>query len=599
MNHKINNWFFKTIIQKKFEKITTICLICFLILWIRIFYLQIIKGNYFDQIANQNRITNFNEYPPRGLILDRYGKSIADNKPRFIILINAIGIKQDIVQNSLSNLFSLLHQNQIQTKFFLNVPTQNVKILRLYDPIPKIVALQLLEQQEKLKGILIKSEIRRHYPYPTLFSHIIGYVGAITQQEYENLKNKDYQLDWSIGKIGIEKIYDKFLQGHQGGLTLEKDVLGREVTILKTQKSTPGHSIYTTLSIDLQKIVYQSFKKRKVKGSCVIMNPNTGEILSLVSFPSFNTSTFSNFNRGKLHYKKNEVKIKNYLENQKEKSMFNRALQGRYPPGSIFKLIGSLLILSEKKYQKFIQNPIFCTGTYYIGNTSFMCWKKTGHGLMTFEDAIVQSCNYFFYTVAEALEKKDLYTMIKNLKIDQTVGLDQHEEIPGNITNKNYQKWLTGDKLNIIIGQGDILMTPIQACQLIALVANKGKFYRPFLIKSVQSLNGKYVYFKNEIKMLQKLNISDDIWLKMGKILEEVIENGTGRSCFIQGLKIAGKTGTAQNINEDHSWFISYAPADAPQLAISVLVENGGSGSGRASAITREILSQFFFNLVK
>ncbi|MCX5782067.1 MAG: penicillin-binding transpeptidase domain-containing protein, partial [Elusimicrobia bacterium] len=388
------------------------------------------------------------------------------------------------------------------------------------------------------------------------------------------------------GRGGLEQQYDFELRGQDGGWQIEVDALGRQTKMLRYIPSVKGNSLYTTIDSKLQEAAYQALKKSATKkGAAIVIDPRNGAVKALVSVPGFNPDISA------------EKEFLKYLKD-KELPLFNRAIQALYPPGSVFKVITFIGAVSDN-----IVNPketYTCEGSFTLGNRTFACWLKTGHGKMSLIPAMANSCNVYFYNIGLKIGQKILESIAKEFKIGAKTGIDLPSEKKGLLPSSEWKlkkrnmPWLKGDTVNMAIGQGPLLVTPIQIASMIVAVANGGTLYKPYIVEKISDPDGNILY-AHEQEIRGKIELSENTWKLLKNALETAVSNGTGRGCSFSNIKVAGKTGTSQNPQgEDHAWFASYAPADNPEIAVTVLVEHGGTGGHAAVPVARAIYEQYF-----
>jgi len=447
------------------------------------------------------------------------------------------------------------------------------------NPYDRIIIKKRLSKKEvsvieentlNLPGVFVQPGIEREYPLKEKASHLIGYTGEISKEELERLKEKGLKIGDYIGKYGIEKYYDDYLRGIPGGVRVEVDALGHQRKILGEKKMVPGNNLILTIDGRLQEIAYRALGERR--GCVVAMNPKNGEILALVSKPSFDPN-----------------KVEKYLK-AKGNPLLNRVIQGQYPPGSIFKIITEIAALEEGVISE--NDRIECTGEMEVGDRVFHCWKEEGHGWIDINLALPFSCNIFFGTIGMRLGSATLLEYAKKFGFGEPTGIDLPGEKPGYIPPPQ----ISGGPLNLAIGQGAILATPIQLLSLISTVANGGNIWKPYVVKEIVSPEGKVI--KSFSPVLRKtVYISPETLEILKRGLRNVVVFGTGVNAQVENLKVAGKTGTAQRASSElelptHGAFACYAPADDPEISLVVFLDTGSSAV--AARIAGNILREYF-----
>ena len=523
-----------------------VSVISFFAISLRLFHLQIVKGSENRQLAEGNRIQIKKIHAPRGVIYDRNGKILAQNRPGFRLV--------DAEKSRYIGRDEALKLEVLGNPRLANLEIDNV----------------------------------RDYPYRQITAHVLGYISEITGEELKKKQFSDYQIGDRIGRSGVEETYEKSLRGIDGGEVIEVDSVGRMVRTLRTVNPIPGKSLTLSLDLDLQKVVFTKLQEAINKsGSCcgavVVEEPGTGAILSLVSYPSFNPD---------------DVYI--YLD-APNSPMLNRVLAGLYPPGSVFKIVSSLAGLSSGKVTattQFEDTGVISLGSFTFANWYFTQYGKT-EGLVDLVKALQRSNDIYFYRLGQVVEEKALGDAAKKLGFGQDKDIDIPGAIPGVIPDSVWKSrqigeiWFPGDTLHMVIGQGFVTVTPLEVSRLISTVA-VGEEFTPHLNLKIQS-EGKQVGFKKEHLDLVK------------KGLEEVPKfGGTAWPFFSFPIPTSGKTGTAEfgdPRNRTHAWYASYAPVDDPKIAAVVLIEAGGEGSTNASPVAKEIFRWFFSpdksNLIK
>jgi penicillin-binding protein 2 len=606
---------FLKIIRKRSKIIFTFVIFFFLVIILRLWYLQILKGDYYKELSDNNRIRLIKIKAPRGMIFDRYGKTLAKNLPSFDLALIPNEVSRSNIDTLLNNLKNFISFNPVTLKRKLN----QIHSFCLFKPLVikedlKYRELTLFEINKlDLPGFLIMLTLKRNYPYEDHTSHLIGYLSETTEKEIEtNLlyNRKSVEKGDFVGRSGIEKIFNNNLMGENGGRQVEIDAYGQELQILKEVSAIPGNSLFLTIDINLQKKIKELLKD--LVGVVIVLNPNNGEILALENSPSFDPNIFS---RGITR-----EKWKNLLKHPYH-PLENRAIQCQYPPGSIFKIVTAIAGLEEGLISP--ESRFFCNGKYNLSKYIYGCWKKEGHGSMNLEEAIVQSCDIYFYMLGRKLGIDKIYKYAKFLGLGEKTGVLLENEKKGLIPNSKWKKktlkepWLPGETISCAIGQSFIQVTPLQIAILLSVVANNGYIYKPLLVKKIEDSDGKVIQeFPPQI--LKKIPISEKNLKFIRESLFKAVysSNCTGQRAKIPDFKFGGKTGTVQIIGKkkleeikkcgeipfkfrDHALFAAYAPLEKPQIVVVVLIEHGGHGGVVAAPIAREIIKFFFFDSKK
>jgi len=581
-----------------------VCVVAaFAVLLLRLIFLQVIRGDEYRLLSLNNRIRLQSIDPPRGLIYDRNGDVLAENRPSFdvaITLKDARPVKATI--NKLAQYIDVAPET-------LQLKLSNSKGVSAYKPI--VIkqdigrnALALVEAHKyDLPGITVNVKLRRHYLNIKDAVHLIGYLSEISPGELSGGKFPGLRRGDLIGKFGAEKAFESFLQGERGGRQVEVNANGRVVRVLKTVPAKPGHNIHLTLDFKLQKKAESLLNG--VAGAAVAVDPASGRILALASSPSFDQSYFVD---GMSHEQWDSL-ISNPF-----RPMENKAIQGEYPPGSTYKIITAIAGLVEGVIDE--NTEVYCPGSYRFGNRVYRCWEKGGHGRVKVVKAIAESCDVFFYQVGDMLGVDRLAWYAKAAGLGSSTGIRLDKEAKGLIPTAAWKKkrtgivWQKGETLSVAIGQGFNLATPLQMASMTAAIANGGTRYKPIILDSIKMADGRLVY-QNEPQVLGKIPLNEQALELVRKGLWEVVngKRGTARGSRLVDIEISGKTGTSQVVSRKkddyrfdverpahlrpHAWFVAFAPSDTPQIAIAVIIEHGEHGSGAAAPIAREMIKTY------
>ncbi|MGC8976160.1 MAG: penicillin-binding protein 2 [Candidatus Ratteibacteria bacterium] len=543
----------------------------FYIIILRSFYLQIIRYPYYYQLSIRNCIRTIETGIPRGIIYDRNGRILAKDAPTANLVFVPYDIKDVEREIEILSNITDLDRDYIRKKLTKKYPNPFDRIILKRNLTTYEISL-IEENLYNLPGIFVQEGIKRVYPFGKKTAHLLGYLSEISQSQLERLKEKGYQMGDIIGQDGIEKQYDEYLRGSPGGIQVEVDALGHQRRVLGKKEGQPGNDIILTIDATIQEIAYEELGERH--GCVAVMDPRNGEILALLSNPSFDPDN-----------------LIFYLDERKhpEKPFLNRVIKGQYPPGSIFKIITEISALETGTIKEY--DRVECTGVMEVGDRVFHCWKEEGHGWVDINLALPFSCNIFFGTVGMRLGVSTLIEYAKKFELGKPTGIDLPGEAPGYIPSP-----FEVDPLNLSIGQGPITTTPIQLLSLISTVANGGNIWQPFILKKIISSKGETV--KEGTPYLKKiLSIDPEALDILRKGLKNVVEFGTGKRAKVEGLEIAGKTGTAQRAATElglptHGAFVCYAPIDNPKIAIVVFLDYGSSPE--AAEIAGKILKRIF-----
>lgn len=582
-----------------------ICVLAaFLVLLVRLYYLQIVEGPEFRRQSQNNCVRLQGIPPPRGLIFDRDGALLVDNRPCFNIFIVPGEAKNP--KRVVHKLAELLH---IAPEVLL-ARLGEVRGLPFFKPIllrgdvSRDAVATIEAQKLDLPGIMISVEPTRHYMEGKRASHLLGYLSEISREELKTGCFPDNRIGDFIGKFGVEKACEPYFHGKRGKQQIEVNALGQLTRVLKTEEAIPGKNIYLTLDMGLQRTA-ELLLAGKV-GTAVAMDPSNGHVLAMASFPAFDPNAFV---VGMSHESWNDL-----VSNQ-FRPMENKAIQGQYPPGSIYKIITAIAGLEEGVITE--HTRLFCPGYYRYGNRTFRCWKRGGHGFMNVTDALAQSCDVFFYQVGEKLGVDRLARYAEACGLGVPTGIDLDGEARGLVPTSGWKlsragvPWQGGETLTVAIGQGFNLVTPIQMLNLISAVANGGIRYKPLVVRRIESSHGMLVEKQAPVPSGRLPASAKTLQVIKRGLIDAVNEpSGTGWIVRIPGVDMAGKTGTAQvaRIKEDnreepvesrllhlrdHAWFVAFAPDEEPRVAVAVLIEHGGHGSTEAGPIAREMIKTY------
>jgi len=578
-----------------------ILIFTFFVIAARLWYLQIIRGEEYEQFSKGNRVRVIRIPPHRGRIFDRQGNELVINRSSFDIFIIPKDVDDPIYLDSQLSFILDTEPDEIKDKIDQGLKSNSFKPVLIARDITRDRLAVLEARRINYPGVLIELNNVRKYPYGDLASHLIGYLGRPNESEIK--KNPDIFGEQMLGKSGIEKSYDNYLRGIQGYRQKVTDALGREVKSnifkkdLTFQKSMPGNNLHITIDSNLQKIAEESLGE--MSGAVVAVDVRNGDVLAIASKPNFLPEDF---------IKGIESSKWKKLINDKNYPLLNRATQGAYPPGSVFKIVTASAGLNEKIIDA--DTTFYCPGYYKIGSRIFRCWKRAGHGTINLYNAIVQSCDVYFYNLAERLGIDRFYEYMKSFGFGEKTGIDI-EERKGVSPNREWKRqrfkkpWYKGETIISAIGQGYVSVTPLQIAMMTAAIANGGKLYKPNLVKKVTTFEGETLKeYGPNVKAF--LPLSNDMLHLLQESLIGVVNEpgGTGRRARLSEVVVAGKTGTAQVISantiskltrhRDHAWFTSFAPAINPEIAVTVLVENGGHGGSVAAPIAKKVLESYF-----
>ena len=591
------------ILSKRLRTLSIFIVIILTALVLRLWFLQIINGPIYRTQSDSNRI-HLQRIPPlRGQIMDRDGELLVDNRPSYdLYLIPEDMQDKEELLNKLYRLISLKPDKvrAILKKHSSRHPFRPVLIKKGISR----EELAIIETNKfNLPGINPQVKAQRNYIYGKLASHIIGYLGEISEKQLASGKYFNTNPGDLIGKYGVESIWQNDLNGMSGGMQEEVDAAGRILRVLSRKPRVPGLNIRLTIDKDLQMLAEESLKDKE--GAIVALDPNNGKVLVMASSPAIDPNMFiggidkDEWNR--------MVANKNY-------PFRNRAISGEYPPGSIFKIVVALAALEEGIVIP--DDEVTCTGIFTLGDHPYRCWKKGGHGAVNLHRALVESCDTYFYKTGIKLGIDIIAYYAEMLGLGKKTLIDLDHEEDGLIPTSEWKlkKWKTpwqpGETVSASIGQSFLLVTPLQVARMISVVFNGGMIYKPKLVERVGNDTEEVYRFSPDL--IGKINVKEENLELIKKALLGVVKepHGTGSMANIKGVNIAGKTGTAQIINleliknkypdgeipsefEDHAWFVAIAPVENPRIACAIVIEHGGHGGSVAAPIAKKLIKKY------
>lgn len=591
--------------KSRLTRISLLVVAAFCVLFFRLLYLQVIEGPEYHRLSENNCIRLQPIVPSRGLIFDRNGELLVDNRPSYDVSIVIKDAKP--LDRTLDNLAYYLEVSPFELKEKIEKakghPSYRPLLLRA--DINRDALAMVEAHRYELPGIQVDVKSRREYLQKQSAAHLIGYLGEISAEE---LKCADYvscrQGDL-IGKFGVEKALESFLQGRRGGRQVEVDARGQVVRVLRTVDAEPGHKVYLSLDHRLQRRAEDLMAH--MVGAAVVMDATNGQILAMANSPSFDQNIFiTGLSRQQWQA----------LSTSPVRPLENKAIQAEYPPASTYKIITAVAGLQEKVIDE--NTTFFCPGSFQFGNRSYRCWKKGGHGTVNVLSALEESCDVFFYQVGLRLGVDRIAQYAKALGLGAPTGIALDHEARGLIPTSEWKKkrfgapWHKGETISIAIGQGYNLVTPLQMAVATAAIGNGGRRLKPELVQRVENTAGKTVMEPQTVVQGQ-LQVRPEVLAAVRKGLWRVVQGarGTAGRSRIAGLEYSGKTGTAQvfgrrpagNGRKDsvveelksHAWFVAYAPSENPRIAVSVIVEHGEHGATAAAPVARELIQAYFF----
>ena len=596
----------------RFQVVVYLVVSIFVALLLRLWFLQIVRGESYRNLSENNRIRLEDVPATRGIIYDRHGRILVDNRPAFKLALVPADVRD--LKQTLGKLGQILDVEKPQLE-------EKVKSAPRGAPFRPILLSRDMNRDQvaavethkfNLPGVMVEIEPRRSYEMPYFAAHLIGYLGEIEESQLKEKRHQGYKIGDYLGKYGVEMEWEPELKGLRGGRQVEADAAGRQLSILREVAPEPGHNLVLALDTQLQLEAENALKGKA--GAIVAMDPTTGDILAMASSPAFDQNQFV---RG-LTPDEWQAIVDNPLH-----PLENKAIQGQYPLGSTFKPVVATAALAEGLITP--ETTLSCTGEYQLGNQVYRCWKKRGHGQIDLYQALVQSCDIYFYQLGQKLGIDLMSAYAQRYRLGSRTLIRLNNEAGGLVPTAQWKlrrmgiPWQKGEDLVTAIGQGFLLATPMQMVVYYAAIANGGRFLRPRVVLRVEDPEG--VVVKNvSPEIVGELNVSPDIISFLQKALEGAVNDphGTGRAAQLRGrlrsIKVAGKTGTAQVVRapedeekegdetetpyeyRDHAWFVAYAPAEAPEIVVVALVEHGGHGGSAAAPLVRQVMEEYFKN---
>ena len=562
----------------------------------QLWYLQVLEGGRFLDASDKNRIRIRPIAAPRGILFDRNGVPLVDNRPAFTLSIIPRELdNRDAVLGRLATLLGLPYQELVDA--LGRVSGDSFLPVRIRRGLTMEDVAKVEEWKLELPGVIVEVEPQREYPTSRFAAHLLGYVREASD---EQMKQGRYRRGELVGQTGLERLLDEFLRGRDGGERIEVDALGRPIRIVQQTEPHPGAQVVTTIDRRIQEVAEKAMEGKA--GAVVVMDPRNGDVLALVSTPAFPIDAFTgNIDRAAWLR----------LVQDPLHPLLNRASQAQYPPGSVFKIILMAAGLQEGSITP--MDRVHCPGHFEYGGRTWKDWKKEGHGSVDLRKGIAQSCDVYFYQQGLKIGATAIAKYAKAFGLGSATGIELGTERIGLIPepksrikgDKKSRPWTGGDTLNMSIGQGAVLVTPMQVARMMSAVANGGVLWKPRLVQRIERPE-QGIVFRDAGQVNGHIELSPVVWAMIRDGLWAVVNDwGTGGAAKIAGLDVAGKTGTAQIIansksehGEDHAWFAAFAPAKDPQAVVVVLVERGGHGGEAAAPIARKIFNAIFYEKV-
>ncbi|MHB1460861.1 MAG: penicillin-binding protein 2 [Armatimonadota bacterium] len=592
--------------------LAVITVLGFMLVAARLWYLQVLRGPELMEEAEQNYTRVVRQTAPRGLIVDRNNLTLAMSRPQFVVSVIPADLEQspdeiesqadatdrteeqvrkqlaDVTIKRIANLLGLSTAEVAEALGDVETWRRRFDAVVLMTDASRQIVASIEENGPFIKGLMVQTQPVRYYPDGLLASHVLGALGKVNADEYANLESTGVGREDYIGKSGIELRLQNYLQGTAGGRKLKVDATGRQRGELAYQPPIPGCTVQLTLDKKLQRAAEAAFGDRA--GAVVAMNPKTGEILAMNSFPRYDPNIFSS---------KMKSSAWKQIANDRRFPLQNRALAGRYPPGSTFKMVTAAAALKAGAINS--ATSAFCPGYLMLGKWRFGCWSV--HHTVNLDSAIAGSCDVYFYKAGLRTGMDKIASMAHAFGLGEPTGIDLPGAKKGSIPTPDWklktfhERWYPGDTCNSSIGQGYISVTPLQVAQVACVVANKGVLMRPYVIKCVRD-GSKTTVFETKPQVQRQVDLPDKYWqmIQHGMVSAVSGQHGTAKILEFNNMQVAGKTGSAEDPPriKPHAWIVAYAPANDPQIAICVFVEQGGHGGSSAGPVARKIISTMF-----
>lgn len=579
-------------LRQRSRLVRLVALLVFAIIVSRLGWLQLARGGFYRDLSEDNYVQGFEVRAPRGLIVDRNGEILADNRVSLSITLSRMRNRDDeALADLLAEVLEL--DREFVAEKLRETGMRYYGAVSLVDDANLEQVSRIEERRSELPGVKVETTAERRYLEGSMCTHALGYVGEVSDRELESMAPLGYAPRDVVGKTGVEQRYELLLRGRDGSEYWVCDAAGRELYPFEdgpSREIRPGHNLVLTIDSAAQRAAEEALKNH-VAGAIVAIEPRTGEVLVMASHPGPDPNALA---QGVSSEEWRE------LAGSPTHPLLNRAIQALYPPGSPFKLVTAGAGLETGNINRGTQ--VNCKGAYKYGIRTFRCWKPEGHGITDVLDGIIESCDVYMYQIGAKMGVATLMDWAHRSGLGRRTGIDIAGEASGNVPtpawyDRRYgkKKWSRGVVINLSIGQGELLMTPLQAACLACGMANSGVVYTPHLFKRVETYSGRTIGTARR-SVAYEMPFRPSTMRLLRQSMVGVVEgsNGTGKLARIEGIEVAGKTGTAQNPHgEDHSCFIAYAPADEPAIAVAVIAENAGGGGAIAAPIARQVIKAY------
>jgi len=584
--------------QKRVVAISVVAMTALLVIVCQLWYLQVLEGGRFQEASDKNRIRIRSIAAPRGILFDRHGVPLVDNRPAFTLSLIPRELPREAGKRDavLGRTASLLHipYDELQDAMARVSPDSflPVRVRRglTMDDVAKVEEWKL-----ELPGVIVEVEPQRAYPSSRFAAHLLGYVREASDEQF---KQGRYRRGDMVGQSGLERLLDEFLRGKDGGERIEVDAMGRPVRVVQSTEPHPGAQVITTIDRRIQEAAERAMEG--TAGAVVVLDPRNGDVLAMVSTPAFAIDHFT----GTIDKNAWLAVLKH-----PDHPLLNRTIQSQYAPGSIFKIVVAAAGLQEGSLIP--AERISCNGEFHLGDRTWRDWKTEGHGSVDLMKGIRDSCDVYFYNAGLKVGPAAMTKYATAFGFGAATGIDLGTEKFGLIPHPKAARgrraptWHAGETVNMSIGQGQLLVTPMQVARLMAAVANGGVLWKPRLVERIERPERGVVWSDNGT-VTGHVELAPAVWALLRQSLWAVVnDGGTGAAARIPGLDIVGKTGTAQTMSMakaakgyDNAWFAAFAPAKDPEVVVVVLVERGGHGGETAAPIARKIFNAIFFEKV-
>jgi penicillin-binding protein 2 len=580
--------------QRRIVVLAALVGVAFLGIVSQLWYLQVLEGAHFREASERNRLRVRTVAAPRGILFDRRGAPLVDNRPAFTLAVVPRELEhREVVLARVAALLGLNYQELLD--MVARVPADSFTPVRIRRGLSLDDMTKIEEHRIELPGVIVEVEPQRAYPSSRFAAHLLGYVREASD---EQLRQGRYRRGDLVGQSGLEALLDRYLRGQDGAERIEVDVAGRPIRLIRRTEPLAGAHVITTVDRRVQEAAEHAMEGHA--GAVVVMDPRSGDVLAMVSTPAFEIDRFTGAIDPAAWVR---------LVRDPGHPLLNRTIQSQYAPGSVFKVVVAAAGLQEGTVTP--HDRTRCTGAFHLGTWEFKDWKEEGHGTVDLHRAIAQSCNIFFYQAGLRVGGATIARYATAFGFGQPTGIDLPGERRGLVPSpaarrdRRARAWTAGQTVNVSIGQGALLVTPMQVARFMAAVANGGVLWKPRLVQRVERPGGEVVW-SDPGQVTGHVELSPLVWAFLRQSLWSVVNSGgTGAAARIPGLDVAGKTGTSQIIaksraskGEDHAWFAAFAPAGDPEVVVVVLVERGGKGGQVAAPIARKILNAIFYEKV-